>query len=445
MRRITLGCLRVRGAHDRAASVAFERRRRIVSTGEDEYELNQGGNGNELPLAGTRVLDLTRALSGPFCTALLGDLGADVVKVEPPAGELCRKFGPYQGSESLYFVAVNRNKRSIAIDMWSDAGREVLKTMVGQFDVLVENFRPGVLDALLGLEWLNANHPELIVTSISGFGHVGPRSGEACFDQIAQGMGGFMSLTGTLESGPMRSGIPLADILSGIFAALGVCASLAGRRRGQSVQTSLLEGILAVLTFQGQQYLSLGEVPEPAGNDHPVTVPYGVFPTADHPINLAAATDGQWHGLCELIGAPELATDDRFATPRKRFENKRALIPEIDARLKLKPASEWLAALKEAHIPSGPINDLAQTFSEPQVEALGVVQEVTHSTLGAVPVARGPVWIGGSAPKVRRAAPMLGQHTVDILSECGYAREVIDGLIDQGTVASANGIRETVA
>jgi crotonobetainyl-CoA:carnitine CoA-transferase CaiB-like acyl-CoA transferase len=405
----------------------------------------QGEEEADLPLSGTRVLDLTRALSGPFCTALLGDLGADVAKVEPLRGELCRQFGPYQGSESLYFVAVNRNKRSIAVDMWSESGRELLKSMVGQCDVLVENFRPGVLDALLGEQWLKDEHPDVIVTSISGFGHVGPRSGEACFDQIAQGMGGFMSLTGTQESGPMRSGIPLADILSGMFAALGVCASLAGRRRGQSVHTSLLEGILAVLTFQGQQYLSLGEVPEPAGNDHPVTVPYGVFPTADQRINLAAATDAQWKGLCEVIGAPELATDERFATPRSRFQNKGALNRQIDAKLALKPATEWLAALKAAHIPCGPINDLSQTFAEPQVEALEVVQEVTHSVLGNVPVTRGPVWIGGSAPRVRRAAPMLGEHTAEILSEWGHTQDAIDRLIDQGTVTTAARPQETVA
>jgi crotonobetainyl-CoA:carnitine CoA-transferase CaiB-like acyl-CoA transferase len=413
-----------------------------VSIVEESQESGHAAEGGDLPLVGTRVLDLTRALSGPFCTALLGDLGADVLKVEPLRGELCRHFGPYDGAESLYFVAVNRNKRSIAIDMWSPSGREVLRGMVGQCDVLVENFRPGVLDALLGEEWLKTTYPELIVTSISGFGHVGPRKGEACFDQIAQGMGGFMSLTGTTATGPMRSGIPLADILSGMFAALGVCASLAGSRRGQSVHTSLLESILAVLTFQGQQYLSLGEVPEPAGNDHPVTVPYGVFRTADQPINLAASTDAQWTSLCDVIGAPELATDERFATPRKRFEHKPDLIPEIDARLALKGATEWMELLTQASIPCGPINDLSRTFAEPQLKALDVVQEVTHSVLGKIPVARGPIWIGGSAPHVRRAAPMLGEHTVEILAECGHSAEDIERLIDEGIVATAAESRE---
>jgi crotonobetainyl-CoA:carnitine CoA-transferase CaiB-like acyl-CoA transferase len=394
-------------------------------------------NMNDLPLSGRRVLDLTRALAGPFCTALLGDLGADIVKVEPLKGDLARTFPPYQEAESLYFLAINRNKRSLAIDMWSESGREVLRSMVGHFDVLVENFRPGVLDALLGEEWLKTNHPDLIVTSISGFGQVGPRSGEACFDQIAQGMGGFMSLTGTIESGPTRSGIPLADILSGIFAALGVCASLASPHRGQSVQTSLLESILGVLTFQGQQYLSLGQVPPPAGNDHPVAVPYGRFRTADQPINVAASTDSQWTKLCEVIGAPELATDERFATPRQRFEHKATLLPEIDVRMTLKPSSHWLAALTAAEVPCGPIHNVAQAFSEPQVEALGVVQEVTHPVLGTVASARGPIWIDGRPAEIKRVAPLLGQHSAELLEECGYDEDAIHRLIGDGVIAAA--------
>ena len=409
---------------------------------EKRQSAREGSTGGGLPLSGTRVLDLTRALSGPFCTALLGDLGADVVKVESLGGEVCRQWGPYQGSESLYFVSANRNKRSIAMDMWSQSGRELLQSLVGHFDVLVENFRPGVLAALGFDEDRLEAHPDLIVASISGFGHLGPRSGEACFDQVAQGMGGLMSLTGTQKSGPMRSGIPLADILTGMFAALGICASLAARRRGQSVNTSLLESVIGVLSFQGQRYLSLGEVPERAGNDHPIVVPYGVFQTADQPINVAAGTGAQWTALCDVIGASALATDERFSTPRQRQTNKEALCREIESRLTQKTASKWLAALTAAHIPSGPINDMSQTFNEAQVQALGIVQQVEHSVLGSVPVARGPIWIGGSATPVRRAAPTLGEHTMEILSECGYSSDAIKSLLAEGVVSAAAGDQE---
>lgn len=394
-----------------------------------------------LPLAGTRVLDLTRALSGPYCTALLGDLGADVVKVESLGGEITRMWGPYQASESLYFISVNRNKRSLAMDIWSERGREMLRSMVGRFDVLVENFRPGVLDALgLGEDWLKANHPHVIVASISGFGHVGPRSGEACFDQVAQGMGGLMSLTGTRDSGPIRSGIPLADNLSGMFAALGICAALASRQRGMQVRTSLLESTIGVLTFQAQRFLSLGEIPERAGNDHPITVPVGAFRTADHPINLAAATPAQWRALCEVIGAPELADDERFATVKDRIMHREEVRGEIESRFVRRTATEWLAALKAAHIPSGPINDMAATFAEPQVQALGMVQEIKHSVLGTIPVSRGPLWFEGIPTPVRRAAPALGEHSVEILTEAGCSADEIDSLVADGVV-SATGRR----
>jgi crotonobetainyl-CoA:carnitine CoA-transferase CaiB-like acyl-CoA transferase len=392
----------------------------------------------DLPLAGIRVLDLTRALSGPFCTLLLGDLGADIVKVESLGGEVCRQWGPWQGSESLYFLAANRNKRGISLDMWSEEGRELLRTMAGHFDVVVENFRPGVLDALgLGKDWVAEHHPDLVVASVSGFGHVGPQANEACFDQVALGMGGLMSITGSEESGPMRSGIPLADTLTGIFAALGICAALVGRRPGRTVQTSLLESVIGVLTFQGQRYLSLGEVPERAGNDHPVVVPYGVFRTADRPINLAAGTGPQWVSLCEVIGAPELATDERFATPQDRIRNKRELVDTIEARFVQQGADEWLNVLAAAHIPSGPINDMAQTFSEPQVQALGVVQQVEHASLGSVTMARGPLWIDGRPTSLRRAAPVLGQHTIEVLEECGYSHEAIRGFVKRGVVNAA--------
>ncbi|KQW45908.1 hypothetical protein ASC77_18480 [Nocardioides sp. Root1257] len=387
-------------------------------------------------MTGIRVLDLTRALSGPFCTALLGDLGADVVKVESPQGELCRKWGPYQGSESLYFIAANRNKRSLALDIWSEQGRALLREMVGGFDVLVENFRPGVMAKLdLDSKSLAELHPHVIVASISGFGHVGPRSGEACFDQVAQGMGGLMSITGSPETGPLRSGIPLADNLSGMFAALGICAALVGRRQSQTVHTSLLESVIGVLTFQGQRYLSLSEVPDGVGNDHPVVVPYGVFRTADSPINLAAGTAAQFGALCAVVGRPELVLDPRFEDSQIRRGHKDDLRRELESRLVMRSSSEWLAELKEASVPCGPINDIAQAFGEPQVEALQIVQQVEHPVLGTIPIARGPLWMDGAPTPIRLVAPQLGQHSVEVLEQSGIDDERIAQLVAQGVVA----------
>jgi len=391
-----------------------------------------------LPLAGVRVLDLTRALAGPFCTMLLGDLGADVLKVEPLEGEFARRVGPWQGDVSLYFISSNRNKRSLALDMWSPDGREVLRTLAAHVDVVVENFRPGVLDALgLGSEWCAEQLPHLIVTSVSGFGHVGPRANEPCYDQVALGMAGLMSVSGTEESGPMRSGIPLADTLTGMFAALGVCAALAGRQV-RTVHTSLLESAIGVLTLQGQRYLSLGEVPGPAGNDHPIVVPYGVFRTATQSINLAVGTPQQLSALCEIVGEPGLDEDPRFSTPQARLANKTVFVDRIQQRLMQRDAAHWLAAFAAAHIPCGPINDMAEVFAEEQVTALGIVEQVEHPVLVSVPMARGPLWFDGVPAGIRRAAPELGEHSLEILAECGLDAAVVEDLRARGIVGVAD-------
>ncbi|MFT4081212.1 MAG: CoA transferase [Nocardioides sp.] len=389
-----------------------------------------------LPLGGVRVLDLTRALAGPFCTALLGDLGADVVKVESAdQGDVVRSWGPFDGTESLYFVAANRNKRSLAVRLWSEEGRALLRRLVRACDVVVENFRPGVLAALgLDEEWLKEQAPQVVVTSISGFGHVGPMRNDPCFDQVAQGMSGFMSLTGTVESGPVRAGVPLADMLSGVFAALGVCAALAARTPGHRVHTSLLESMVGLLIFQAQRQVSLGEVPGPAGNDHPVVSPYGVFATADIPINVAAGTAKQWESLCDLLGHPELIDDPRFARPEGRRTNRDALRELIEEVLRTRPAAEWLAALGEASVPAGPIHDLAGTFADPQVRALGLVEQVAHPALGQVPMIRGPLWIDGEPVHVRASSPMLGQHSREVLRDCGLAAAEVDRLVQSGIV-----------
>ncbi len=331
----------------------------------------------------------------------------------------------------------------MAVDLWTPAGRALLRRLVQSSDVLVENFRPGVLAALgLDDEWLGAEAPNVVVASISGFGHVGPLSDDACFDQVAQGMSGFMSLTGTAESGPVRAGIPIADLVSGVFAALGICAALAGGEGGRRVQTSLLESMMALLVFQGQRQVSLGETPGVAGNDHPVVSPYGVFPTADLPINVAAATPGQWGKLCEIIERPHLVDDPRFRDPAGRDANRMALRRELEGVLRTRTAAEWLARFRDASVPAGPVHDLAGAFDDPQVVALRMVENALHPTLGVVPVVRGPVWFDGEPLHVRQSSPMHGEHSRQVLLECGLTEAEVAVLIETGAVREWEGLQQ---
>lgn len=393
-----------------------------------------------LPLEGVKVLDLTRALAGPMATTLLADLGADVIKVEPVEGEMIRRWAPFDGDTSLYDVSVNRNKRSLTLDFRSDSGKALLRRLALECDVLVENFRPGVLEQL-GLDpyGLRQDAPQLIVARMSGYGPVGPLRDEPCFDQIVQGMAGLMSLTGDPAGPKYRVGIPITDILSGMFTAIAIAAALAARGSGaqvNQVETSLLESALGVLTFQAQRYLSLGEVPPAAGNDHPVLAPYGVFSTADVPINIAAATDDQYGRLTEVIGAPELQSDPRFATSRARTAHRSELRDELEAVLTTAPASEWEERLRAASIPVGPVQDMAGVFNHPQVQAVEMVTSVEHGSLGNINILRGPFRVDGEPVPVRRPAPLLGEHSREILIQFGLSEPEIDQLISDETVGS---------
>lgn len=389
-----------------------------------------------LPLEGVRVLDLTRALAGPFATTLLADLGADVVKVEPLSGDMIRSWGPFDGDVSLYHLSVNRNKRSVTVDFRTDRGRALLHELAADADVLVENFRPDVLGRLgFTRENLARDHPQLIVASVSGYGTSGPLRDDPSFDQIAQGMAGLMSVTGLPGGDPTRVGLPIADLLSGMFTALGITGSLLGRHRtghAARVETSLLESVLAVMTFQAQRYLSLNEVPERAGNEHPVIAPYGVFATKDISLNLAIATDSQWRRLCELLNAPELTQQPRFADGRARHENRAALQDEIERRLAARTGTDWLEAFRNAGLPAGPIHDMAGVFGDPQVQSLDMVVETTHPDLGDTRVLRGPWRLDVAAAPVRRLAPQLGEHTREVLTEAGLSIERIEELHQLG-------------
>ena len=394
-----------------------------------------------LPLEGVRVLDLTRALSGPFCSMILADLGAEVIKVEAlPDGDMSRDWGPFDREISTYYLSANRNKKSVAVDFRKPEGLDLLKKLALESDVLVENFRVGTL-ANMGLDdaYLLAGNPGLVIASISGFGSKGPASEWAGFDQIAQGYSGYMSLSGTEQSGPMRVGTAIGDMLAGMWLSIGVLSALMQKRqtgKGQRVETSLLAGLIGVLSVQGQRFLNLGEVPKPLGNSHPVIAPYGTFQTADGPLNLAPATQGMWLSLCKLLELEHLVDDPRYKTNGERMKNRDSLQVEIEAVLKNHPRMYWTPLMIEKGIPAGPINKMDDVFRDAQVDAIKLVETVEHPVLGLLKQVGFPV-IMGSIPEgesVRWAPPVLGQHSRDVLCSYGISEIEVDRLIASGIV-----------
>ena len=392
-----------------------------------------------LPLAGITVLDLTRALAGPYATALLGDLGATIIKVESKkGGDSTRAWPPFEGKHSLYFESVNRNKSSIAVDFYSVEGAALLKRMALDADVVVENFKPGTMTEM-GLDpaELRAQKPELIIASVSGFGSTGPLAQAAGLDQVAQGMSGLMSVTGEDAAHPMRMGVPIIDIYAGIFTAVGIAAALVGRERtgaGRIVETSLLEAAIAVSAFQGQRYLSTGEVPVPQGNNHPVLAPYGVFATGDIPIIIAAGNDRHFRQLAELLGEPGLADEPEFLTDRSRSGHRPALTARLEKLLAARAGLEWVAELRRIGIPAGPILNYEQVFQDPQVQHLDMVRQTVRRDGSALPLLRGPISVDGIAPGITKPPPALGEDTRAVLDGLGLTTEQIDGLLAAGIV-----------
>lgn len=397
------------------------------------------GAGEALPLAGIRILDLSRALAGPYATALLGDLGAEIIKTESiKGGDSSRAWPPFENQHSLYFDSANRGKKSIAIDFYSQPGRELLWKLAMSADVVVENFRPGVL-ATMGLDpdELRAAKPGLILASVSGFGATGPLSQAPGLDQVAQGMSGLMSVTGPDAANTYRLGVPIVDMVSGINTALAIAAALVGRERngrGMEVSTSLLETGLALGAFQGQKYLSTGEVPMPLGNTHPALTPYGVFATADIPLIIAVGNEKQWRQLCRLLGAPELVDREEYSTGKLRHGNEAVLKVELEELLAHRPASEWLPMLRAAAIPAGPIYNYEQAFADEQVQSLGMVQTVQRFDGTDLPLVRGPISVNRQAPRIRKAPPSLGEDTRAVLAELELTDEQIAGLVAAGIV-----------
>lgn len=397
-----------------------------------------------LPLEGVRILDLTRALAGPFCTMILGDLGATVIKTEPTqGGDMSRSWGPYHDGIGVFYLSINRNKQSLAVNFREPRGLELLQQLARDADVVVENFKPGTTKTIgLDYDTLVKDAPRLIYTSITGFGTDGPYGQWPGYDQIAQGMSGMMSITGQADGLPTRLGVPLADLVSGIWSALGTITALHQRERtgsGQKVETSLLAGVVGMLCVQGQRYLSLGETPQRIGNEHPVIYPYGAFEAADGIINIAAATQSQWENLCHLLDLDHLVQQSEFVDNNARSSHREQLRKIFNSRLCSRSAIEWTTILMENGVPAGPVFDLQQLFEDPHVAAMGLVELVDHPQLGEIKQLSNPLRLESIGSKtVRSPPPLLGQHTDGILKELGLKSQALvklkeDGIIFQST------------
>lgn len=382
------------------------------------------------PLDGIRVLDLTQVMAGPFCTMQLGDMGADVIKVEPPGtGDLSRRMGGdalrLTGEDRAPFLALNRNKRSITLDLKDPNDRTRFIALVPGADVLVENFRPGVM-ARLGLDYavLSALNPRLVYTSISGFGQDGPLADRPGFDLIAQGLSGVMSVTGTPGEAPVKCGIPIADLAAGLYATNGIIAALFARERtgkGQYLETSLFEAALAMSVWESTEFWATGVAPSAMGSAHRLNAPYEVFPTSDGHLAVAAITDAQWRQLCVALDRDELASDPRFATNGDRMANRQALAGELSRTLQGDTTDRWVERLLAAGVPAGPIHDYAQVFADPHTAARGMVQRMVHPVEGEVNSLGFAVHMSGTPLAIRRPPPLLGEHTAELLAEANGA------------------------
>jgi CoA:oxalate CoA-transferase len=396
-----------------------------------------------VPLSGIRVVDLTRILAGPFCTGMLADMGADVVKVETPgSGDPLRGQGAIKDGLSWYFAGFNRNKRSLSLNLRSEAGRAVLARLIAHSDVLVENFRPGVL-AQMGFDpaRLKALKPDLVYCNISGFGTTGPYRDRPSFDFIAQAMSGFMAVTGAADGPPLRAGPPIADLVAGLHGALGICAALVRRGRsgpgepaGETVGASLNNGLISLLAFLAANYFATGDAPARTGNDHAIVAPYGMFRTEDGEVALAPSQEQSYQRLLDALALGELRADPRFATNDLRVRNRAAINAAIEARLVTETTAHWIDTLNAAGVPCGRVMGLSEVFADPQVIDQEMVLSQEHPGHGTVRMLGFPIKFAEAPCALRRPTPEVGADTDAVLHELGYSAAEITALRDAGTV-----------
>ncbi|MCE2393354.1 CoA transferase [Candidatus Poribacteria bacterium] len=392
------------------------------------------------PLKGIRVLDLTRILAGPYATMILRDLGAEVIKIEQPGtGDEARDFGPFKNDFSLYFMSVNRGKKSVTLNLKSRRGKELFLQLVKGSDILVENFRPGTMEKLgLDYESLKEHHPSLLYAACSGFGQTGPYAMRGAYDMIIQGMGGIISITGEPERPPVRVGTSIGDITSALFTAIGILSALRHRDQtgeGQLIDVGMLDCQVAILENAMVRYFSTGDIPRPLGRRHPAITPFEVFESADGYVVIAIGNNDLWRKFCEHVGHPELIDDERFYTNALRTENHESLFPILAEIMCRRTTDAWVEALEEIGVPCGPVNTVDKVANDPQVLARDMIAEVEHDTTGTVQVPGIPIKLSETPGQIDAPAPNLGEHTSEVLTGLlGLETEEVNQLKQDGTV-----------